>query len=142
MRNWLVAGLIGILAGLGTAGCSSPSMQARACSTKTQMQASLDELRATELTDQNASHMAVVLTSLRHGLKTVEGAVHLPQQTRLQQLGGVGRLRQLESNIDGLVQALNGSGAHGQSLAVPTLQGEITERAAEVQQITDAIVGC
>jgi hypothetical protein len=113
------------------------------------MQASLDQLRQVavsngtfEITSANAAHVADLLDSMRHGLTTVEGAVHLPNGTSLQQLGGVGYLRQLESNLNELSQSLRHSGGHGQAADASTLQSQVMERAAQVQRVTDAVAGC
>ena len=76
------------------------------------------------------------------GLRTVEGAVHLPNGTGLQQLGGVGYLRQLESNLNGLAQSLGGSGSNRQTVDASTLQAQVMQRAAQVQRVTDAVAGC
>jgi hypothetical protein len=143
LRGVLATGLVGILATMAVTACSSgPSTQARACTSKAQMQASLDELRQVDFTNQNAAHVADLLDSLRHGLTTVEGAVHLPNGTSLQQLGGVGYLRQLESNLNALAQSLRGPGRNGQPVDVSTLEPQVTQRAAQVQRVTDAVAGC
>jgi hypothetical protein len=143
VRRFLAAGLVGILATMTITACTSgPSTQARACTSKAQMQSSLDELREVDVTNQNAAHLADLLDSLRHRLTTVEGAVHLPNGTSLQQLGGVGYLRQLESNLNALAQTLRSSGSNGQRVDVSTLEPQIMQRAAQVQRVTDAVAGC
>jgi hypothetical protein len=150
LRGLLATGLVGILATMAIAACSSgPSTQARACTSKTQMQASLDELRQVavsngsfNVTNANAAHVADLLDSMRNELTSVEGAVHLPNGTALQQLGGVGYLRQLESNLNALAQSLRGSGSNRQPVNVSTLESEVMQRAAQVQRVTDAIAGC
>jgi hypothetical protein len=113
------------------------------------MQASLDELRRVavsngsfQITNANAAHVADSLDSMRQGLTKVEGAVHLPNGTSLQQLGGVGYLRQLESNLNALARSLRGSGSNGQPVNVSTLDSQVMQRAAQVQRVTDAVAGC
>jgi hypothetical protein len=112
------------------------------------MQASLDELRRVavsngsfQITKAKAAHIADLLDSMRHELTRVEGAVHLPSGTSLQQLGGVGYLRQLESNLNALARSLRGFGSNGQP-ANSTLESQVQQRAAQVQRVADAVAGC
>ena len=150
LRGLLAAGLMGILATMAVTACtSSPSTQARACTSKAKMQTSLDDLRQAavsngsfEITKANAAHVADLLDSMRHGLTTVEGAVHLPNGTSLQQLGGVGYLRQLEGNLNALAQSLRGSGSNGRPVNYSSLNSQVMQRAAQVQRVTDAVNGC
>jgi hypothetical protein len=113
------------------------------------MQASLDQLRQAavsngsfEITKANAAHVADLLDSMRQELTKVEGAVHLPNGTGLQQLGGVGYLRQLESNLNALARSLRGSGSNGQTADPSALQGQVMQRAAQVQRVADTVAGC
>src|ERR1700739_344736 len=76
----------------GAACSSSPSAQARACRARSHLQTSLDQLRTFNYTSGRASDLAGDLDSARKGLVGLEAAVHLPQNSGLQALGGVGRL--------------------------------------------------
>jgi hypothetical protein len=142
IRRFLVGGLAVMTGVLLVAACSSPTKQARACGAKTQLQRSLDEIRGFDYTTQHASELTTALDSLQRGLKTAEVAVPLPQNTRLRQFGGVGRLRMLSGQINSLAQNVHSSGSAGQPGNLTAFEGTVMQRAAEVQQITDAIGGC
>jgi hypothetical protein len=139
----LFSGLAGIAAVIAVVGCSSgPSSQARACSAKTQIQGALNDLRSFDYTNPNATKLADIVDSMSHPLKNVEGAVHLPQSTRLNQLGGVGHLRQLENELNQSAQQLRNAPASNQEREVFTVRSTLTTQAAQVQQVADAITGC
>jgi hypothetical protein len=130
--------ILGLSAVLGTAGCSSsPSTQARACAARAQLLSGVDELRSFDYSTGSASGLAAILNQLRSGLKAVEGAVHLPQNTALDDLGGVGHIRQLSSKIGQVVTELN-----SRSVDVAALQDEVTLRRGQVEHVADAVTGC
>jgi hypothetical protein len=124
------------------AGCgSSPSAQARACTGRSHLETSLDQLRAFDYTSGSASALAADLDSARKGLIGIESAVHLPQSTSLQQLGGVGRIRQLESEVRSLAAAVQASGSGG-SAQLASFENSVRQRTTEMQQIAGAVTGC
>jgi hypothetical protein len=119
---------------------SSPSAQARACTGRTQLQTSLDQLRTFDYTNGSASALAADLDSARKGLIGIESAVHLPQNTTLQQLGGVGRIRQLESEARSLAAAVKAS--EGTPAQLASFENAVRQRTTEMQQIAGAVTGC
>jgi hypothetical protein len=131
--------VVGVLSVLGAVACSSraPSTAARACQARDEMQSTLNNLRSFDYTHTDLTRLRTQLDSLRSPLKQIEGAVHLPQQQRLNQLGGVGHIRQVESNLQAFVQGLSGPNVN-----VGTLESTVRFRTNEVQQIVDAIAGC
>jgi hypothetical protein len=143
VRRHLFIGLAGIAAMVGAVACSSaPNSQARACSAKTQMQTALNDYRSFDFTNPNAGKLADILDSMIHPLKNVEGAVHLPQDTRLNELGGVGHLRQLERELNQFSQQLRNAHANNQEHVVFIVRPALAAPVGQVQQVADAITGC
>ncbi len=134
--------VLGLVAMFTVASCASaPSAQARACSARSHLQTSLDQLRAFDYSTGRASDLAADLDSARKGLVGIEAAVHLPQNSALQQLGGVGRIRQLESELRSLGSQVQTSASSG-SPPVATFENQVRQRTTEMQQITGAVTGC
>jgi hypothetical protein len=121
-----------------TACSSSPSAQARACKGRSNLQTSLEQLRAFNYSTGSASTLAADLDSARKGLVGIEAAVHLPQNTSLEQLGGVGRIRQLESEVRSLGAAVQSGG----SAQLASFENQVRQRTADMQQVAGAVTGC
>jgi len=142
-RTRFAAGALILVAMATAAACgSSPSAQARACTGKAHLQTSLDQLRNFDYATGSASALAADLDSARKGLVGVEAAVHLPQNTGLQQLGGVGRIRQLENEMRTLGAAVKASGTSGGSPQLASFENAVRQRTTEMQQIAGAVTGC
>src|SRR5262249_4433436 len=120
MRSAIAVGIVGLLAMWVTTACTSaPSAQARACSARAHLLASLDQLRSCQTvgrgavcfdyTTTRASSLAADLDSARKGLVGLEAAVPLPQNTALRQLGGVGHIRSLEGEVRALAASVRAS---------------------------------
>ncbi len=143
IRRWLNLGLVTLMVVIGASACStSPNFSARACAAKGQLQTSLNDFRGFDFTNPDAAKLADILDSMANQLKSVEGAVHLPQDARLSQLGGVGHLRQLESQLSQSAQQLRAAHGSGQEQVVFNVRSEVTTHAAQIQQVADAITGC
>ena len=141
-RTGFVAGVLTMVAMATVAACgSSPSAQARACTGRAHLQASLEQLRNFDYTSGSASALAADLDSARKGLVGIEAAVHLPQSTSLQQLGGVGRIRQLEGEVRSLGAAVQASGSGG-SAQLASFENAVRQRTTEMSQIAGAVTGC
>jgi hypothetical protein len=133
----LALGLVAIVAVWSAAACSSaPSAQARACTARSHLETSLDQLRNFDYTNGTGAELAADLDSARQGLVGLEAAVHLPHNTTLQQLGGVGRIRQLEAELRALSSSVHGSPN------VSTYENAVRQRTTEMQQIVGAVSGC
>ena len=130
-----------LLAVAGATGCSSPSTQARACTGRNQILTAVDGLRQFDYANGNASDLAALLKQIQGGLKNVEGAVHLPQNTRLNDLGGVNYLRQLQVKIGQTVTTLDRSSGTRQA-DLGALESQITLRRAQAEAVADAVTGC
>ena len=142
IRTHLAVALVGMSAVLWLAACSSPSSTARACSAKTQMEASLNQLRSFDFTNPNAASLAGILDSMAHQLTSAEAAVPLPQNAPLRDLGGVGYLRQLNRELTQSADQLRAAHAGGQQIVVFQLRPTITTQAGQVQRVADGITGC
>jgi hypothetical protein len=121
---------------------SSPSAQARACSARSHLQTSVGQLRAFDYTSGSASDLAADLDSARKGLVGLEAAAHVPQNSGLQTLGGVGRIRQLEAEVRSLASQVQGSGGNGGSAQLASFENAVRQRTAEISQVAGAVTGC
>jgi len=134
--------VLGLVAVVTVTACTSaPSAQARACTARSHLQTSLDQLRNFDYSTGKASDLAADLDSARKNLVGLEAAVHLPQNSALQQLGGVGRLRQLEGQVSSLRTSVQNSANSG-SPALTTFEGAVRQRTTEMQQVVGAVTGC
>ena len=142
VRTRFAAGVLAVVAVAAVAACgSSPSAQSRACTGRSHLETSLEQLRNFDYTTGTASALAADLDSARKGLVGIEAAVHLPQNTGLQQLGGVGRIRQLESEVRSLGAAVQASGSGG-SAQLASFENAVRQRTTEMQQLAGAVTGC
>jgi hypothetical protein len=141
------------MAACGLLACSSsPSAQARACTARAQLLASLDRLRSCQTEGKgavcfdygtgSASTLASNLDSARQGLVGLEAAVHLPQQTALQNLGGVGYLRFLEGEVRSLAGSIRASGNSRPPAQLSSFESIVKQRTTEMQQAAGAVTGC
>lgn len=142
IRSQLAVVLAGVIAALGLGACSSPSATARACNAKTQLEASLSELRNFDYSNPDAAKLAGILDSMASELKKAEAAVPLPQNTRLRDLGGVGYLRQLDRDLTQSAQQLHNAHAQNQTIVVFQLRPTVTQQGGQVQRVADGITGC
>jgi hypothetical protein len=139
IRPRIPLAVLGLVAALTVVACSSsPSAQARACTARSHLQASLDQLRNFDYTNGTASALADDLDSARKGLIGIEAAVHLPQNTGLQQLGGVARIRQLEAEARSLASSVQAAGTQ----KLDSFENAVRQRTTEMQQVAGAVTGC
>jgi hypothetical protein len=135
--------LVGVFAAATAAACSSgPTTQARVCQARSDLQNTVGQVRNFDYGTQTASELTALLNSMRSDLKKLEAAAHLPQNSALGQLGGVGRIRQLEGQIGAIAQAVEQSGHSRQRVDLASFENEVRQRTAEAQQIAGAVAGC
>ena len=82
--------------------------------------------------------MSGYLDSARKGLVGIEAAVPLQQNAGLRQLGGVGRIRQLEGEARTLATQVQSGGAS----QLASFENAVRQRTTEMQQIVGAVNGC
>jgi hypothetical protein len=137
--NRFFVGVVAVVAISVVAACSSaPSAQARACTGRSDLQTSLEQIRSFDYANGSASTLAANLDSARGGLVGIEAAVPLPQNAALRQLGGVGRIRQLE----GEVLALSAQVRSGGAAQLASFENAVRQRTTDMQQIAGAVNGC
>jgi hypothetical protein len=135
-----------------TACTSAPSAQARACSARAHLLASLDQLRSCQTagrgavcfdyTTTKASSLAADLDSARKGLVGLEAAVPLPQNTALRQLGGVGHIRSLEGDVRSLAASVRASAGARPPVELTSFESAVMQRTADMQRVAGAVTGC
>jgi hypothetical protein len=137
--NCFFVGLLALATMAAAAACSSsPSAQARACSARSHLESSLDQIRSFDYTHGSPSTLAGYLDSTRKGLVGIEAAVPLQQNAGLRQLGGVGRIRQLEGEARTLATQVQNGGAS----QLASFENAVRQRTTEMQQIVGAVNGC
>jgi hypothetical protein len=137
--NCFFVGVVVLVAISSVVACSSaPSAQTRACSARADLHSSLDQIRNFDYAHGSASTLAANLDSARRGLVGIEAAVPLRQNAGLQQLGGVGRIRQLE----GEVRTLSAQVQSGGAAQLASFENAVRQRTTEMQQLVGAVNGC
>jgi hypothetical protein len=137
--NCFFVGLLALAIMAAVAACSSsPSAQARACSARSHLESSLDQIRSFDYTHGSPSTLAGYLDSTRRGLVGIEAAVPLQQNAGLRQLGGVGRIRQLEGEARTLATQVQNGGAS----QLASFENAVRQRTTEMQQIVGSVNGC
>ena len=137
--NCFFVGLVALATMSTVAACSSaPSAQARSCSARSHLESSLDQIRSFDYTHGGPSTLSGYLDSTRKGLVGIEAAVPLQQNAGLRQLGGVGRIRQLEGEARTLATQVQSGGAS----QLASFENAVRQRTTEMQQIVGAVNGC